>query len=212
MKARHVRANGSTHPLPGAVARASFEHALDAMLLTDDGRHCTDANPAACSLLGLDYDELVSRRLDDFVPAEDRAALDASWQDFLERGHQNREFALVVAGGSRRTVESRATARVLPGCHLSVLRDITDRAAAEKARRTGEAYGFLSRVVEHVDEGLHVVDEERRICFVNPVAATMLGYGSSEELVGLPVHETIHHKAPGRIEFPRRGMPPPGCL
>jgi len=125
----------------------------------------------------------------------------------LERGQQSREFELVVADGSRRTVEARATARVLPGCHLSVLRDITDRAATEQARRTGEAYDFLSRVLEHVDEGLHVVDDQRRICFVNPVAAAMLGYDSSEELLGRAVHETIHYKHPDGSAFPAAECP-----
>ncbi len=170
--------HGRPHPLAGAVARASFEHALDAMLLADDGRRYTDANAAACSLLGLPYEDVMSRRLDDFVPEEARSSLDAVWRDFLESGHQSGEFELLVADGSRRKVEFRATARVLPGCHLSVLRDITDRAAAEEAQRTKAAYDFLSGVLQHVDEGLHVVDCERRMSFVNPAAAAMLGYGS----------------------------------
>ena len=123
---------GRLHPMAGAVAHASFEHALDAMLLADDERRYIDANSAACSLLGLPYEELVTRRLDDFAPEEARPSLDAVWRDFLESGYQSGEFELVVADGSRRKVEFRATARVLPGCHLSVLRDVHDRAAAEE--------------------------------------------------------------------------------
>jgi Amt family ammonium transporter len=191
----------------GAVARASFEHALDAMLLADDGRRYIDANSAACSLLGLPYEEVVSRRLDDFVPEEARPPLDAVWRDFLESGNQSGEFELVVADGSRRTVEFRATARVLPGCHLSVLRDITGRAAAEEGLRTKEAYDFLSGVLQHVDAGLHVVDDRRRMSFVNPAAAAILGYGSPNELVGLPVHETIHYKRPDGSSFPAEECP-----
>ncbi|MDQ4072251.1 MAG: PAS domain-containing protein, partial [Actinomycetota bacterium] len=55
---------GGADPLAEAVARAAFEHALDAMLLADDGRRYIDANSAACSLLGLPYEEVVTRRLD----------------------------------------------------------------------------------------------------------------------------------------------------
>jgi PAS domain S-box-containing protein len=154
---------GRPSHLAGAVARAAFEHALDAMLLADDGRRYIDANPAACSLLGLPCEEVVSRRLDDFVPEEARPSLDAVWRDFLESGYQSGEFELVAADGSPRTVEFRATANVLPGCHLSVLRDITGRAAAEEAQRTKGAYDFLAGVLQHVDEGLHVVDDRRRI-------------------------------------------------
>lgn len=186
----------------GTVARASFDHALDAMLLADDRRRYTDANPAACELLGLPYDEILSRRLDDFTPEEARPSLDAAWRDFLESGSQSGEFELVVADGSRRMVEFRATARVLPGRHLSVLRDITDRAIAEEALRTKRAYDFLSGVLEHVHEGLYVIDDARRMDFVNPAAAALLGYRSPDELVGLPVHETIHYKRPDGSHFP----------
>ncbi len=198
---------GRPHLLAGAVARASFEQALDAMLLTDDRRRYIDANSAACSLLGLPYEELVARRLDDFAPEEARSSLDAVWRDFLENGYQSGEFELVVADGSRRKVEFRATARVLPGCHLSVLRDITDRAADEEAQRTKAAYDFLAGVLQHVDEGLYVIDCWRRMSFVNPAAAAMLGYGSPNELVGLPVHETIHYKRPDGSRFPAEECP-----
>ena len=113
----------------------------------------------------------------------------------------------MVADGSRRRVEFRATARVLPGRHLSVLRDVTGRAAAEEAQRTKAAYDFLAGVLRHVDEGLHVVNEQRRMSFVNPAAAAMLGYGSPTELVGLPVHETIHYKRPDGSWFPADECP-----
>ena len=198
---------GRLRPMAGAVGRASFEHALDAMLLADDERRYIDANSAACSLLGLPYEKLVTRRLDDFAPEEARPSLDAVWRYFLESGYQSGEFELVVADGSRRKVEFRATARVLPGCHLSVLRDITDRVADEEAQRTKGAYDFLSGVLQHVDEGLHVIDERRRMSFVNPAAAAMLGYGSPDELVGRPVHETIHYKRPDGSRFPAEECP-----
>jgi diguanylate cyclase (GGDEF)-like protein/PAS domain S-box-containing protein len=199
--------NGGPLPLAEAIASASFEHALDAMLLADDGRRYTDANPAACSLLGLPREEVVSRRLDDFVTEEMRPPLDGAWRDFLESGTQSGEFELVIADGSRRMVEFRATANVLPGHHLSVLRDISSRAAGEEAKRTKEAYDFLSGVLQHVDVGLYVVDDERRMSFVNPAAAAMLGYGSPNELVGLPAHETIHYKHPDRSAFPAEECP-----
>ncbi len=42
-----------------AIAHASFEQALDAMLVVDTERVYTDANPAACALLGLERSEVV---------------------------------------------------------------------------------------------------------------------------------------------------------
>lgn len=196
------RAPSTPESPSGALARASFEHALDAMLVADDERRYVDANPAACSLLGLPYAELVSRRLDDFVPPEARSSLDAAWSEFLESGVQDGQFELLAADGSLLKLEFRAKAHVLPGLHLSVLRDISDRAAAEEAQRSKEAYDLLAGVLEYVDAGLHVVDDQRRIIFANPACAAMLGYSGAEELLGLPVHETIHHKRPDGSPFP----------
>jgi diguanylate cyclase (GGDEF)-like protein/PAS domain S-box-containing protein len=200
MRADRAPFNGGSPS--GGLARASFEHALDAMLVADDERRYVDANPAACSLLGLSYEELVSRRLDDFVPPEARSSLDAVWREFLDSGDQSGEFELLAADGSPLTLEFRAKAHVLPGLHLSVLRDIGDRAVAEEAWRTKQAYDLLAGVLEHVDVGLHVVDEQQRIVFANPTCAAMLGYGSADELLGLPAHETIHHKRPDGSRLP----------
>jgi PAS domain-containing protein len=40
-------------PAGEAHLRGAFEHALDALLVADDRRRVRDANPAACSLLGV---------------------------------------------------------------------------------------------------------------------------------------------------------------
>lgn len=202
-----AESNGHRSVSAEAIARASFEQALDAMLVADDERRYVDANPAACLLFGLPREELTSRRLDDFAPPDLRSSLDAIWRDFLDDGTSGGEFPLVVADGSLRTVEFRATANVLPGRHLTVLRDVTDRAASDEAERTTRAYDLLSGVLEHVHEGLYSVDVDGRISFINPAATAMLGYGASDTLVGLPAHETFHYKRPDGSGFPREECP-----
>lgn len=46
--------------------RALFEHAADAVLVADDSGVYLDANPAA-RMFGVDRDELIGRRVADFV-------------------------------------------------------------------------------------------------------------------------------------------------
>jgi len=190
-----------------AIAHASFEQALDAMLVVDTERVYTDANPAACALLGLERSEVVGRRIDDFMPPEVLPSISAAWEDFLKTGEQSGEYELVVADGSRRRIEFRAKANVLPGLHLSVLRDITERRAAEEALRAQRAIDSLSAVLEHLGDGLYVSDREGRMTFVNPAACTVLGYGSPEDLIGSSAHETIHYKRPNGSGFPRDECP-----
>ncbi len=174
------------------------------MLLLDDERRCIDANRAACSLLGVPPEELLSRRLDDFVSEHARPSLDPAWRELLETRSHSGELELVTSGEARLTVEFRTTAGVLPGCHLSVLRDVTGHATVAEV---GEGQGSFDCVFEHIDEGLYVLDERRCFSFVNPAAARFLGYDSHEELLGLPVHETIHYKHPDSSRFPAEECP-----
>ena len=46
----------------GRELTSIFEHALDGILIIDDGSVCIDANPAACRLLNVDAIELVGDR------------------------------------------------------------------------------------------------------------------------------------------------------
>ena len=107
--------------------QALFDHTLDAVLLADDQARYVDANPAACTLLGLDRDELLTRTVFDITPPADAGAGRAAWDAFLRDGQQAGEYAVRRPDGTRAVVEYRAVARVQPGLHLSVLRDVTER-------------------------------------------------------------------------------------
>jgi PAS domain S-box-containing protein len=111
--------------------RAIYESALDAFLIADDdGRYLT-ANPAACALLGGTEADIRGRLVSDFMaPGFDFQQV---WSAFLEQGSSRGDLVLVRADGSSRTVEFNAIANVLPGRHLSILRDVTDRKRAEDA-------------------------------------------------------------------------------
>ena len=113
--------------------RAIFEAALDGMLVTDDQRRYIDANPAACRLLGRRRDELLRLRIEDVsAPSGD---LETAWTTFLRAGTMTGEYQLLRPGGSTIEVEFQATANVVPGRHLSVIRDVTSRKKLERELR-----------------------------------------------------------------------------
>jgi PAS domain S-box-containing protein len=70
-----------------------------------------------------------------------------------------------------------------------------------------DAAGLLASILECVAQPVWVVDQEGRILFANPAAITTLGYGSVEELRGLPSHETIHYRYPDGRPFPASECP-----
>ncbi|MCL5006484.1 MAG: sigma 54-interacting transcriptional regulator [Acidobacteria bacterium] len=113
--------------------QAVFQEALDAILISDDNRVCVEANPAACSLLGRSRDELLGQQLDDFVEAGQKPELELVWERLLEQGQQRGTLRLVHPDEKSREVAYTAKAAMLPGRHLWILHDITERKRADQA-------------------------------------------------------------------------------
>lgn len=111
-----------------AILHAIFQHAHDAILIADDARRYVDANPAAAALLGLSREQVVGRKIDDFVAVES-ARVAQMWSSFLASGDQRGRIEIRRSDGTRTLVDFRARASILPGRHLSVLRDVVEGAA-----------------------------------------------------------------------------------
>jgi len=110
-----------------SLLRAVWDSTLEAMLVADDDGGYVDANPAACALFGRTRDELLSSNARDIVGTSELA-----WRAFRERGRDSSESTIVRPDGERREVEGTARADVLPGRHLTVLRDVTGRRRLEE--------------------------------------------------------------------------------
>lgn len=114
--------------------QAIFDHALEAILLADDMARYVEANPAACELLGYPHEALVQMTLWDLTPDVNREMVQILWQRFIEAGQQRGEFTLIGRDKRLIEVEYHAVANVVPGLHLSILRDITERKRADAER------------------------------------------------------------------------------
>lgn len=126
---------------------ALFEQVLDAVLLTDDNGVCFDANPAACALFGMSREELLGKSIADFSTS-DRSVRDiyGAWDHEIER---TGVLVLRDREGQERQLGFRAKANVLPGLHLSVLRDETEQRAAMD--RAAELVADLAEERETLD-------------------------------------------------------------
>ncbi len=61
--------------------------------------------------------------------------------------------------------------------------------------------------LDALGEGVYGVDTLGRCLFANAAAVRILGYGRADELVGLNMHETIHHTRPDGSVFPQADCP-----
>ena len=110
--------------------RSLFERAFDAMVLTDDEGVCVDLNPAACELFGQSQEALLGRPFTGLVPGD--CAFDWPWQATQRSDRHRGTLRLHTAAGESRVAECAATPEVVPGRHLLVLRDVTDRERYEQ--------------------------------------------------------------------------------
>lgn len=80
-----------------------------------------------------------------------------------------------------------------PDCLLSVSEDITQKTKMEKQLR--EAGDKNTLLVENAREGILIL-EDYKVIYANRAVCNMLGYGSVEELTGLPLKDLVsrdHH-------------------
>jgi len=168
--------------------RAIFSASLDAMVLADDTGRWTAANDAAAELFGVPRASLIGRTPADFAPPG--FDFEAAWRAFLAARALQGEFLVRRPDGTLRFADFRATADILPGRHLSVLRDVTDKKAAEHALETSaRRYRLL---VEASADVVYITAPDA-IVYVSPAVKNVLGY-APEELVGQSTWPFLHHE------------------
>lgn len=106
---------------------------MDAILVADAEGRYLDANPAATALLGYSREELLAMRVADVV-ALGGGLVTAEYVRFLRDGTWSGELELRCRDGSNVAVEAHSTV-VRPSVYLSVIRDISQRRAAERAQQ-----------------------------------------------------------------------------
>jgi two-component system CheB/CheR fusion protein len=169
---------------------AFFALTQDAILLMDDYGCYVDANPAACAMTGYNREELLQRSIWDVSPPAQRQLARELWKDFLARGMQEGEYLLYRKDGSTALADYRAVANVLPGLHLSTLRDITARRRAEERLRASEEQ--FRAMFELAGVGKVQIDPATgRFLRVNRKFCEIIGY-SAEEVHGKTFLELTH--------------------
>jgi PAS domain S-box-containing protein len=149
-----------------------FDSALDGILILDDRGICLEANPAALALLGAQRDELIGQTIQKFhAPVEDFELL---WMRFLNRKDEHGEAQLIRLDGGELFIEYSAKANYLPGRHVAVLRDISQRKQAEAALR--ESDERFQQMANNIQEIFWMLDAQtKHVIYVNPAYETITG-------------------------------------
>ncbi len=130
------------------TVRAIFENSLDGIVIFEDSGACLEANVAAAALLDVAREQLLGHRLCDFVSS----GFGEEWRDLRKCGSGRGQFWIQLKDGGKRLVDYCFRSNILPGQHLSMLRDITEQHGLEEQLRQSqkmEAVGRLAGGVAH---------------------------------------------------------------
>ena len=175
----------------------------DGIYVTDADQYLQLVNEAYCELVGRSREELLGAHIETVVGEDvlERAARIRDEQSPGETGCI--EFDLAAATGETHTVETRYTLwtdddGAFAGS-VGVLRDVTEHREREHELEEYET------IVETMDEGVYIVDEDGEFVFVNEAYCKQTGY-DREALLSSHVSlvaskETIERAADLRNEF-----------
>ena len=161
--------------------QAIFENALDGMLIIDDTGRYVDANPAICQLLGYGREELRLMTVWDVARPQDRKRIPDLLEQFLAEGTLCDEYALLCKDRTTRDFEYRWVAKILPGLHVAIHRDITERNCARRELR--DRHNLLQTLIDCIPEAIYAKDVDGRYLIFNSHGAGMIGR-HVEECIG----------------------------
>ena len=167
-----------------------FENALDAILILDDQAICREANPAAEQLFGIGRPQLIGEPIDRFYKNSDQ--FQEGWQRLLAQKFQQSDAELLNNDQSSVFVEFTAKADCLPGQHVMILRDVTERRRAQLSLLESEER--FQQMARNIQEIFWMIDADtKQALFVNPAYETITGR-SCESLRDRPssYEELIH--------------------
>jgi PAS domain S-box-containing protein len=154
-------------------ASSIFRNVLDGILIANSQGNCLDANPAAAGILRCSLNQLIGKSIGSFLADID--AFTEGWNSFLQNKSQRGRAHLIAGDGTHLCVDFTATANYLPGRHLLILCDVTERTNAEiSLKKSEERFKHMADNIQEIFWMMDINTEE--VTYVNRAYATLTGY------------------------------------
>jgi len=150
-----------------------FLNVLDGILIVNNKGDCLDANPAAADILRFPINKLIGQNVGRFLAECD--AFSQRWNSFLENKSARGRAQLVAGDGTTLFVDFTAAANYLPGRHVLILCDVTERTQAEiSLRRSEERFHYMANNIQEIFWMMHA--ETLEVAYVNSAYTQLTGH------------------------------------
>jgi len=160
-----------------------FKHAGIAFYCTDQEGRLLAVSPNIEQIMGYTRDEVVGRRMLDFIHANDVDLVKRAYEQVAAGNYRATEYRIRHRNGQSRWVRTVSRKRnggtAFSGMH-GVLVDITDRMTTEEALRTSEER--YRTILNSIQEGYFEVDLKGNVTFANAAASQITGLPHDEIL------------------------------
>jgi PAS domain S-box-containing protein len=149
-----------------------FKNVLDGILILDDEGNCLDGNAAAASLLRFSQTELIGQNVCRFF--EDTASFTQRWRVFLQSNYHRGRVELLAGDGTRLFVNFTVAANYLPGRHVFILCDATERTRAERSlQKSEERFQHMANNIQEIFWMMDAATKE--VIYVNQAYVMLTG-------------------------------------
>ena len=190
------------------------QSAIDAIVLADGRGHIIFWNRAAERMLGYSEEEALRQSLTTIMPARYREAHERGLAAFRATGNSRIMGRSIELQGLRKDgveipIELSLGTWSIGGetYYCGIIREITERKRMEEAQAEQVRLSTLQELIlNSAGDGIYGIDVQGCTTFVNPAGARMLGW-SKEELIGRPMHSTLHHSKADGTPYPAEECP-----
>lgn len=169
--------------------KAIFDNTSDAIVLCDDHGCCTDINDATRRILGYEIDDLRGVCIHEFLQIPEEMDFDVVWKNFLNGEILNGLMQIRKKDGTLITGSFNSKSNILPGLHMCVITDVTER--MEKKRELMASERRFKALVQEGADLIAILDEQGNYQFVSESCYPILGIEPGY-LVGKNAFDWIH--------------------
>ncbi|WNS76958.1 ATP-binding protein [Bacillus sp. DTU_2020_1000418_1_SI_GHA_SEK_038] len=157
-----------------------YEEALEGIIFWTGKGQIVKANEAACRIFECSKEELVTKRIQDFIYAS-KEEIYQVYNNFCRKGAIRDELVFLMPNGQEKSLEFTSKLHAIDEFHMTIFRNVSETRRMEKELRESELK--FRKIFEGALEGIILWKNDFTIVDINQAAEKMLSV-SKKEIIG----------------------------